>query len=82
MANNATVYFDGITAASVQADWQQWETDILRAEAERCDDPTTMDILTAHADCDTSVEDGEEGAVPENAVEEWLALALQIEERQ
>ena len=82
MAGDATMYFDNITAGSVPADWQQWEIDILRAEAERCNDPTTMDILAARTVWETSGENGEEGAAPVTSVNEWLALALHIEERQ
>jgi hypothetical protein len=81
-AQESSQYFEKLTSSVTMNDQEQWEQEIQLAESCRLADPSTMDILQVRGP-EQNIEPNlaiEEGA--HTLVEEWIQMALNIEEKQ
>jgi len=82
MSQSAIDYYDKLTVGIDTETVEEWEAVITRAESERKQDRSVMDILGA-----AKPQPDETTALPEinaadDSVSEWLQLAIQVEEKQ
>lgn len=82
MSRSAQEYYDGLTAGIDEGLVQQWEMEITRAESQRKQNRSVMDILAA-----TKPQQEERAALTgpnaaDGLVADWLQMAIDIDEKQ
>jgi hypothetical protein len=82
MAQTTREYFEKLSSAVSMANRRQWTEEIRHAESHRLADPTAMDILRVqkHKQNDKSMPYTE--GRDHTLVEEWVQMALDVEEKQ
>jgi hypothetical protein len=82
MAQETAEYFSKFSSSISLQNRQQWEHEIKNAESSQLRNPAAMDILgiceTPHAE--QSVPTSERNA--QTSVEEWIQMAIDLEEKQ
>ena len=84
MIQTTSEYYAKFTSTISTGAVKKWTKDIETAESKRLKDPRVMDIMRAHQP-ESSSDPGYSGADPNRSSEmgnQWLQLALSIEERQ
>ena len=84
MVQTTSEYYTKFTSTLSATAVKKWTKDIETAESKQLKDPQAMDIMRAHQP-ESSGNPGHSGADPNRSSEvgnQWLQLALSIEERQ
>lgn len=82
MSSQASTYFSTLSATIQDRHLRQWQKDIEQAEASRFMDPASMDILAARPVAQNGQHASHEAGQTTSKVEEWIQLAIDIEEMQ
>ena len=78
----ANDYYDKLTETIPPTDIIEWEEQIKHAEQNRLNDITVMDILGASQPMEGAGRETMEIPTSHGTVQEWIQLAMQIEEKQ
>lgn len=78
--DEAKEYFDNLSASVKDGDRQQWNAEIEEAENQRLQTPSAMDIMGARLAPAAGEHDPESNT--HTPGDEWISLALSIEEIQ
>lgn len=82
MSSEASTNFATLSALVKEQCCRQWQVDIEHAEANRFTDPAVMDILGAQPVSQNEQNPAEEMGKPASKVEQWIQIAIDIEEDQ
>ena len=85
MASETTKYYEKMTGTVPDTLWRTWNRDIQAAEQNRLKNPSVMDILGAQHQASNEQSDRNHiraGASGSGSRQQWLHLALAIEEKQ
>jgi hypothetical protein len=83
MVWETSLYYDQMSSTVPRALRNMWEVEITRAESQRVENPSVMDIIGAQ---ETQIDPGPDPIPTQSSRTrtdvQWLNLALSIEERQ
>jgi hypothetical protein len=78
----ADEYFEKMTTTIEKGMVDEWEAEMVTAEGERLHTPAAMDIMGTRLAAAVSNPSDRSGENSSSAEEEWISLALAVEEKQ